>query len=61
MRTFPKGSPIVIDDIVFAAKIDGYDLSCVSSHRISEILKRHCRTEPGQYGNKDRRSYRRVD
>lgn len=40
--SFNFGSPIVIDDIRFAAKVDGYDLSKIEGHIIAGILKNRC-------------------
>ena len=40
--TFPIGSLMVIDDIRFAATVDGYDLSNVSGSKIAGMLPYRC-------------------
>jgi hypothetical protein len=55
--SFPSTSPIVIDDVRFAAKVDGHDLSDISTNEIVAIMKTFCRSENGPRGPKDRASW----
>ena len=59
IETFPIGSPIIIDDIRFAAKVDGYNLDDVDGQIIARCLAEVC--DGKVIRNKDRRSwYRRL-
>ena len=42
VETFPVGSPIIIDDIRFAAKVDGYNLDDVDGQIIAKCLAEVC-------------------
>ena len=42
IETFPIGSPIIIDDIRFAAKVDGYNLDDVDGQIIARCLAEVC-------------------
>lgn len=57
IETFPIGSPIIIDDIRFAAKIDGYDLDDVDGQIIARCLAEVC--DARIIRNKDRISWYR--
>lgn len=58
--TFPVGSPIIIDDIRFAAKMDGFNLDDVDGHIIARCLSEMC--DAKMIRKKDRISwYRRVE
>lgn len=60
IETFPIGSPIVIDDIRFAAKVDGYSLDDVDGQIIARCLSEIC--DAKVIRRKDRKSYyRRVE
>lgn len=57
IETFPIGSPIIIDDIRFAAKVDGYNLDNVDGQIISRCLAEVC--DGKIIRNKDRTSWYR--
>lgn len=60
IKTFPIGSPIIIDDIRFAAKVDGFNLDDVDGQIIARCLSEMC--DPKMIREKDRISwYRRKD
>lgn len=60
VETFPIGSPIIIDDIRFAAKVDGFNLDNVDGQIIARCLSEIC--DARMIRKKDRMSwYRRVD
>jgi len=40
--TFRLGAPITVDDVRFAAKVDGHDLSHISWYELPLILKERC-------------------
>ena len=40
--TFRLGAPITVDDIRFAAKVDGHDLSHVLWNELPMIIKERC-------------------
>ena len=42
VETFPIGSPIIIDDIRFAAKVDGHNLDDVNGTIIAMCLAEVC-------------------
>ena len=42
VETFPIGSPIIVDDIRFAAKVDGYNLDDVDGQIIAMCLAEVC-------------------
>lgn len=57
IETFPIGSPIIIDDIRFAAKVDGYNLDDVDGQIIARCLAEVC--DGKIIRNKDRTSWYR--
>ena len=57
IETFPIGSPIIIDDIRFAAKVDGYNLDDVDGQIIARCLAEVC--DPKVIRKKDRTSWYR--
>ena len=57
IETFPIGSPIIIDDIRFAAKVDGYNLDDVDGQIIARCLAEVC--DGKVIRNKDRTSWYR--
>ena len=57
VRTFRAGAPLVIDDIRFAAAVDGRDLSSVKPAEWSRVLATVCDSMNGPYGCHDRRSW----
>lgn len=57
VRTFRAGAPLVIDDILFAAAVDGHDLSSVKPYEWSRVLATVCDSMCGPYGRHDRRSW----
>lgn len=57
IETFPIGSPIIIDDIRFAAKVDGYNLDDVDGQIIARCLAKMC--DPVVIRKKDRTSWYR--
>lgn len=57
IETFPIGSPIIIDDIRFAAKVDGYNLDDVDGQIIARCLAEVC--DAKIIRNKDRTSWYR--
>lgn len=57
IETFPIGSPIIIDDIRFAAKVDGFNLDDVDGQIIAKCLAKMC--DPVVIRNKDRTSWYR--
>lgn len=60
VETFPVGSPIIIDDIRFAAKVDGFNLDDVDGQIIARCLSEIC--DAKVIRRKDRMSYyRRVE
>lgn len=60
VETFPVGSPIIIDDIRFAAKVDGFNLDDVDGQIIARCLSEMC--DAKVIRRKDRMSYyRRVE
>lgn len=60
VETFPVGSPIIIDDIRFAAKVDGFNLDDVDGQIIARCLSEIC--DAKMIRKKDRISwYRRVE
>lgn len=60
VETFPIGSPIIIDDIRFAAKVDGFNLDDVDGQIIARCLSEMC--DAKVIRRKDRMSYyRRVE
>lgn len=60
VETFPVGSPIIIDDIRFAAKVDGFNLDDVDGQIIARCLSEIC--DAKIIRRKDRMSYyRRVE
>ena len=60
VETFPIGSPIIIDDIRFAAKVDGFNLDNVDGQIIARCLSEMC--DAKMIRKKDRMSwYRRVE
>lgn len=56
--TFRLGSPIVIDDIRFAAKVDGHDLSHLKSGDIAEILRVRCHPGPAMKNHEHKSWFR---
>ena len=50
VQTFPKGSPIIADDIRFAATVDGHDMTKYDNHEIAHELAKWCHKGPGPYG-----------
>ena len=42
VQTFPKGSPIIADDIRFAATVDGHDMRQYSNAEIARELAKWC-------------------
>ena len=61
VQTFRPGSPIIADDIRFAATVDGYDMSQYNNHEIAHELAKWCHVKDGLYGRKDRRSFYRKE
>lgn len=59
IETFPVGSPIIIDDIRFAAKVDGYSLDDVDGQIIAKCLAEMC--DPVVIRKKDRTSWYRRE
>ena len=59
IETFPIGSPIIIDDIRFAAKVDGYNLDDVDGQIIARCLAKVC--DGKIVGNKKRMSWYRRE
>lgn len=60
VETFPMRSPIIIDDIRFAAKVDGFNLDDVDGRIIARCLSEIC--DAKIIRKKDRISwYRRVE
>ena len=59
IETFPIGSPIIIDDIRFAANIDGYNLDDVDGQIIARCLAKMC--DPVVIRKKDRTSWYRRE
>lgn len=57
IETFPIGSPIIIDDIRFAAKVDGFNLDDVDGQIIARCLAEVCDGKITR--NKDRTSWYR--
>ena len=57
IETFPIGSPIIIDDIRFAAKVDGFNLDDVDGQIIARCLAEVC--DGKIIGNKVRMSWYR--
>ena len=59
VETFPIGSPIIIDDIRFAAKVDGYNLDDVNGQIIAMCLAEVC--DPKVIRKHDRTSWYRRE
>ena len=59
IETFPIGSPIIIDDIRFAAKIDGCNLDDVDGQIIARCLAKMC--DPVVIRKKGRTSWYRRE
>lgn len=61
VQTFRPGSPIMADDIRFAATVDGHDMRRYNNHEIARELAKWCHPAYGPYGRKDRRSFFRIE
>ena len=59
VQTFRPGSPIIADDIRFAATVDGHDMRQYTNAEIAHELAKWCHVRLGPYGIKDRRSFYR--
>lgn len=59
VETFPVGSPIIIDDIRFAAKVDGFNLDDVDGQIIARCLSEIC--DAKMIRKKDRMSWYRRE
>lgn len=57
--TFPMTSPIILDDIYFASRIDGYSLDHIPVKRMAWEVKARCDARDGPYGRRDRKSWYR--
>lgn len=49
VQTFPRGSPIIADDIRFAATVDGHDMSPYSNIEIAHELAKWCHRRASTY------------
>lgn len=58
--TFSMGAPIVLDDIRFAAAVDGRPLHHLTSKEMCSIMRERCVTVEGPYGRQDRVSWVRA-
>jgi hypothetical protein len=57
IRTFRPGAPICVDDIRFAAAVDGHDLSGVLPWEWGRVMRSLCSSKNGPCGAHDRRSW----
>lgn len=55
--TFPPTSPIILDDLYFASRIDGYSLDHIPGKSLAPIVHQRCYPVNGPYGEKDRASW----
>lgn len=58
--TFPMGSPIILDDIRFAAAVDGCPLNHLTSRQMYPVMRERCVPEVGPFGDHDRKSWVRA-
>lgn len=58
--TFPMGSPIILDDIRFAAAVDGCPLNHLTSRQMYPVMRERRVPEVGPFGDHDRKSWVRA-
>ncbi|KUE73028.1 hypothetical protein AUQ37_03975 [Candidatus Methanomethylophilus sp. 1R26] len=57
VRSFRPGAPINVDDVQFAAAVDGHDLSGVRPWEWGPVMNTVCKSADGPYGNHDMRTW----